>query len=90
VRVNRAGSWQYVRLENVRPTDTVTVRRNDATLDVLVSELQAGDVRLHDRDVRRPPGEHRDETAQPDDVITAPRPRTNRRIREEGAGRIPI
>jgi hypothetical protein len=59
VRVTRDGQAQTVDLADVRPTDTVLVRRGDQELEVPAGELQRDDVRVGD--VTRERADRRDE-----------------------------
>ena len=90
VKVKRDGQPRRVDLADLRDTDLIRVQRGDQAIEILVSAMQPGDVRLDDVSVDRPAGDRRDETADPGDVDRSARPDKNRRIRAEGRGRTPI
>lgn len=86
VRVQRGGQWTRVPLADLRPTDTIRVRRGDAEVETLVSAQLPGDVRLGDRQRPRPAGEHRDENS----AIAGGELEGKRRIKAKGQGRTEI
>lgn len=63
VPVTRGGAKIGVPVSDLRPTDTVTVRRGNQTIDVLVSAQQPDDVRQGD--VQQPRAARRDENVDP-------------------------
>ena len=63
VQVTRGGSVRTVDLADLQPTDTVTVQRGRNQVAILVSALQADDVRVGDTTGARP--EARDENTAP-------------------------
>lgn len=89
-RVTRAGVVLFVPLDQIQPSDTVTVFRGEREVETLVSALQPGDTRLRDRHVPRPPGEQRDETPVPVPVSAGAPSGADRPIKAEGRGRTPI
>lgn len=82
VRVERAGAWQDVPLSDLKPTDSINVVRDGATVKTLVAALLPDDQRQGDTFVERP--NKRDENVKIVDydksgsAITAPK--------SEGAG----
>jgi hypothetical protein len=86
VRVKRDGEASTVDLGDVRPTDTVRVRRGDQELEVRVDELQRDDQRVGD--VTRERLDRRDENtarAGGDEDLDRTTGR-RRRIRARGRG----